>query len=57
MAAAAFAPWLGSLLAVAVDGYAGAFVLLAVAGALAAVAIGFLPSSAGREQQRTRGQV
>jgi MFS family permease len=57
MAAAAFAPWLGSLLAVAVGGYAGAFVLLAVAGALAAVAIGFLPSSAGREQQRTRGQV
>jgi len=57
MAAAAFAPWLGSLLAVAVDGYAGAFVILAVAGALAAAAVGALPSSAGREQDRSGGQV
>lgn len=57
MAAAAFAPWLGSLLAVAVEGYVAAFVLLAVAGAVAAAAVGALPSSAGREEDRSRGQV
>ena len=43
MAAAAFAPWLGSLLAVAAGGYVGAFVMLAGAGALAATAVAFLP--------------
>ena len=44
MAAAAFAPWLGSLLAVAADGYVGAFVVLAVAGALAAGAMALVPA-------------
>lgn len=46
MVAAAFAPWLGALLAGPLGGYDGAFTLLAVAGGLSAVVLAYLPSSA-----------
>jgi MFS family permease len=50
MVAAAFAPWLGSLIASLVGGYDGAFVVIAVGGGLSAVLLAFL---AGGEQHRS----
>ncbi len=43
MVTAAFAPWLGALIASVVGGYDGAFVVVAVAGALSAVVLALLP--------------
>ncbi|GAB3248398.1 MFS transporter [Nocardioides dilutus] len=43
MVAAAFAPWLGALIASVVGGYDGAFVAIAVAGGLSAVLLASLP--------------
>lgn len=44
MVAAAFAPWLGALVASLVGGYDGAFVAVAVAGGLSAVLLALLPA-------------
>ena len=44
MAAAAFAPWLGALLAARVDGYTGAFVLLAAGAALSMLLVPRTPA-------------
>ena len=44
MVTAAFAPWLGALLAGGVGGYAGAFVVVAVAGGVSAVLLALLPA-------------
>jgi MFS family permease len=44
MVAAAFAPWLGALIANLLGGYDGAFVAIAVAGGVSAVVLARLPS-------------
>jgi MFS family permease len=44
MVTAAFAPWLGALIASLVGGYDGAFVVVAVAGGLSAVVLALLPA-------------
>jgi MFS family permease len=51
MVTAAFAPWLGALLASLVGGYDGAFVVVAVAGALSAVVLAFLPAHTEQDTQ------
>jgi MFS family permease len=43
MVAAAFAPWLGALMASLVGGYDGAFVVVAIAGGVSAVVLACLP--------------
>lgn len=60
MVAAAFAPWLGALMASLVGGYDGAFVVIAIAGGASALVLAGLPAHrelTGREEQRARGQV
>jgi MFS family permease len=44
MVAGAFAPWLGALIASAVGGYDGAFVVIAVAGGVSALVLACLPA-------------
>jgi MFS family permease len=51
MVAAAFAPWLGALLASLAGGYVVAFVAIAAAGGVSAVVLGSLPSHGSRQSR------